>query len=301
MRTLRGKELIYRLLAMSLLLYCFTLVEASPGFRVSLVNDANEFWYGGSIADAHLMPMQAGYSSGQLGYNAYNQVQPLFISNMGRYIWCEDPLKIKVTEDSLVVSSAFSEIISGKAGESLKDAYLYCSNKFFPPAGAYPDELLFTAPQYNTWIELMYDQNQDDILSYAQKIIDNDFPPGVLMIDDNWQEDYGNWEFKSKAFQDPRQMIQELKARGFKVMLWVCPFVSADSKIYRELRDKKWLIRNAEKPNEPAIIRWWNGYSAHIDLTHPDAVQWFKDQLDYLMDTYGVDGFKLDAGDFRHS
>jgi len=28
-------------------------------------------------------------------------------------------------------------------------------------------------PQYNTWIELMYNQNQKDILEYAGKIIEN--------------------------------------------------------------------------------------------------------------------------------
>jgi len=32
----------------------------------------------------------------------------------------------------------------------------------------------------------MYDQNEADILKYAQDIINNGYPPGVLMIDDNW-------------------------------------------------------------------------------------------------------------------
>ncbi|MEZ4763043.1 MAG: hypothetical protein R3C26_07555 [Calditrichia bacterium] len=68
------------------------------------------------------------------------------------------------------------------------------SKQYFPPAGKLPDELLFSA-RIQHLDRLMYDQNEADILTYAQAIIDNGFPPGVLMIDDNWQEDYGTWEF----------------------------------------------------------------------------------------------------------
>src|SRR5690606_11952601 len=100
------------------------------------------------------------------------------------------------------------------------------SQQFFPPTGTLPDEALFIQPQYNTWIELLYDQNQEDILKYAKAIIDNGFPPGVIMIDDNWQQAYGVWEFRKERFDDPKAMIDELHSMGFKVMMWVCPFVS---------------------------------------------------------------------------
>lgn len=53
-----------------------------------------------------------------------------------------------------------------------------------------PPEDFFRIPQYNTWIELMYDQNQRDVLAYAQGILDSGLPAGILMIDDGWAEDY---------------------------------------------------------------------------------------------------------------
>ena len=40
-------------------------------------------------------------------------------------------------------------------------------------------------------------------------------------------------------------MMKELKDLGFKVMLWVCPFVSADSDVYRELEKKRMHKFNA--------------------------------------------------------
>jgi len=171
------------------------------------------------------------------------------------------------------------------------------SRQYFPPSGQTPDPLLFTHPQYNTWIELQYDQNEEDILKYAQSILDNGFPPGVLMIDDNWQIDYGVWDFSAERFENPKLMTDKLHDMGFKVMLWACPFVSPDSEVYRELESRQLLVFEDAKKTLPAIVRWWNGASAIIDLTNPEGEQWYIDQLLNLQKKYGVDGFKLDAGD----
>ena len=194
----------------------------------------------------------------------------------------------------------------GKAGENLREAYQFVSRKYFPPNGKIPEELLFTHPQYNTWIELMYDQNETDILKYAQDIIDNGYPPGVLMIDDNWQEDYGAWEFSPRRFANPKGMIKKLHELGFQVMLWVCPFISPDSEVFRHLAKEGMLLLDAGRTetvswtntqNKAAIIRWWNGASACLDLSNPKAQKWFKQRLNYLVGEFGVDGFKFDAGD----
>ncbi len=85
----------------------------------------------------------------------------------------------------------------------------------------------------------MYDQNQAGILKYAKGIEDHGFPAGVLMVDDNWQEDYGKWDFNKARFSDPKTMIATLHAEGFKVMLWVCPFISPDCDVYRDLGKAK--------------------------------------------------------------
>ena len=252
-------------------------------------------WWSGIINQGDLMPLANGYYA-DLKSNYGNQVQPLLISDKGETIWSDKPFIIKVINDTLRVSSQTESLIYGKSGNSLKDAFLYASRTFFPPSGKMPDDLLFTAPQYNTWIELIYNQNQKDILKYAQGIIDNGFPPGVLMIDDNWQEDYGKLDFHPGRFPAPRAMMDSLHDMGFKVMLWVCPFISPDCDVYRQLRDKDMLLK--DKDGRAAIVRWWNGASGELDLSNPETVRWFKEQLNNLQDKYGVDGFKLDAGDF---
>lgn len=275
---------------------------------IELEIENDEYWWGGLSSIGHQTPydVNSNFSVNLLGNNKGNQAQPLLLSSKGRYVWCESPIQYGISQGKLSVSTQNGKIIHGTAGGNLQTAYKYVAENYFPSNGKIPDELLFTHPQYNTWIELMYDQNEEDILNYAQSIIDKGYPPGVLMIDDNWQEDYGNWEFSAKRFNDPKGMIEKLHAMGFKVMMWVCPFVSADSEVFRELAAKGLLLLDTDRTqdilwantkNKAAIIRWWNGASACLDLSNPKAKEWFKGELDYLINEYGVDGFKFDAGD----
>jgi alpha-glucosidase len=257
--------------------------------------DANTFWWMGIIEDGHKMPLTKNYHS-DFRLNSFgNQVQPLLLSNNGEVIWSDDSFVIDFSNNNLILHG--NKFQFDKAGSTLKDAYHFASKNYFPPSGKLPDPLLFTKPQYNTWIELQYNQNQKDVMTYARNILANGLPAGVLMIDDNWQEDYGNWNFHPGRFSNPKQMIDSLHQLGFKVMLWVCPFVSPDSYLYRELKGKKYFVTDAS--GNPALIKWWNGVSAELDFTNPDATIWFKSQLTNLTNNYGVDGFKLDAGDFE--
>jgi alpha-glucosidase (family GH31 glycosyl hydrolase) len=257
----------------------------------------NEKWWGGAVLDGRNSPLSTGFVYDQDGHCKDNQAAPLFLSNMGRYIWSDKPLHIEITGDRIKVSASGGEVITGTAGKTLKDAYQYASKTFFPPSGKTPDPLLFTSPQYNTWIELQYDQNEKDILKYADDIVKNGFPVGVIMIDDNWQDRYGTWKFDCEKFSDPAGMIKKLHALGFKVMLWIVPFISSDSPVYRELEAKGLLLYGDSAKTTAASIVWWNGRSAMIDLSNPDGEKWFKGQLNQLVEEYGVDGFKFDAGD----
>ena len=267
-----------------------------------------EYWWAGLSTEGHNTPydINSNVSYDLWANNEGNQAQPILLSNKGRYVWSNNPIKYVFNKGHIQITTREGEIVFGTAGHNLRDAYQHAVTNFFPPNGKIPEEKLFTHPQYNTWIELIYDQNEADILKYAQGIIDNGYPPGVLMIDDNWQENYGVWEFSPRRFKNPKAMIKKLHDMGFQVMLWVCPFISPDSEVFRYLAKEGMLLLDPQETQEvlwantqdkAAIIRWWNGASACLDLSNPKAKNWFKEQLDHLVDAYGVDGFKFDAGD----
>ncbi|MGB4414531.1 MAG: glycoside hydrolase family 31 protein [Paludibacter sp.] len=291
------KKLILNLLLITL--FCSTMLGQTTIYKdiLTLKVDSNTFWWTGIIDHGSQMPLTKSYTVDFNQNNYTNQVQPLLLSNQGEVIWSEQPFAINFTPGKLRLSQKSAVFQYTKAGQNLKDAYHFASKTYFPPSGKMPSTLLFTNPQYNTWIELGYNQNQNDVLKYARGIIANNMPTGVLMIDAGWQEDNGNWIFHAGRFPNPKQMIDSLHTLGFKVMLWMCPFVSPDSKIFRDLMDKKYLL--TDNNGYPSMVGWWDGTSAELDLTNPNAVKWFKTQLDYLTNEYKVDGFKFDAGDYN--
>lgn len=273
------------------------MLRAQAIFETEIPFQENECWWGGAVGYGTRMPYTVPLGEFDLALeNANNQVVPFLVSNRGRFIWCDTPFKFEIRERSLVVRSFYGIVEPIIAGRTLREAYMAASAKHFAPSGQLPDSLFFTCPQYNTWIELGYDQNQEGVLEYARGIAEAGLPPGVLMIDDNWQAGYGSMEFRPDAFPDPRAMVDTLHGMGFRVMLWVCPFVSPDSPRYRELAGKGLLLKR-KNSDSPAIVRWWNGQSACLDMTNPAARDYFVAELRRLQSQYGIDGFKFDAGD----
>ncbi|MDR2894885.1 MAG: glycoside hydrolase family 31 protein [Alistipes sp.] len=288
-----------RIITLCLVLVASAQLWAQSSSTLTIPRTEGEYWWGGAVGYGWRMPYLTPVAPFDLSRdNSNNQVCPLLVSSTGRWLWSDVPFTFEVKEDgSIVVTSQYEELsIRQAADASLRGAYLEAATGNFPSDGTLPNELFFTMPQYNTWMELAYDQNQEDILQYARDVVANGFPTGVLMIDDNWQQNYGNFDFRPDKFPDPKGMVDELHAMGFKVMLWVCPFVSPDSSEYRDLSRKGYLIRK-QGSREPAVLSWWNGQSACYDLTNPEAFDHYVNILKGMQAEYGIDGFKLDAGD----
>ena len=246
--------------------------------------------------------------------NYHNQCASLLVSDQGRVVWA-DAQALFTLKDGTIAVEAASDVVVEKAGASLPEAYRHAMRTWFPASGKMPDPLFFSAPQINTWIELTYHQNEKDILAYAQSMLDNGVPAGVLMIDDTWQAGYGDWRFEPTRFRDPKGMMDRLHAMGYKVMLWMCPYVGMDLPAFRRIAwgtnpddVKGYPVKGgflAEKGRRPAAngrvaakpCTWWNGISAFLDFSHPNANAWFTETLDGLVRDYGVDGFKLDGAD----
>ncbi|MDY3071295.1 MAG: glycoside hydrolase family 31 protein [Eubacteriales bacterium] len=253
-----------------------------------------ERWWGGAVHHGSRMPFTAG-SVYQIDLSvecAGNQSVPFFLSSAGRYIWSETPFTIRFDHG---VITADGDAALYEAGSTLAETYRAAMKKHFPPTGDCPDLRFYRTPQYNTWAELTYNQCQSAITAYADAIVANGYTPGILMIDDTWQTGYGIWRFNRERFDDARAMIDHLHELGFTVMVWIVPYLCADSPEFREAEaDPTRLLRNPD--GTPFLLRWWNGYSAALDMTSEGDVRWLRSVLDSLIRDLGVDGFKFDGG-----
>lgn len=265
----------------------------------------DENWWGGATASgACPLHRESVYHEDLIRCttSASNQAMPMYVSDKGRYIWSDEPFDVRIEDGCFVFEGG--EIALVQAGDTLREAYLACMEKHFPCDGRVLADEFFTAPQYNTWMEFTYYPTQEKVLRYAHDILSHGFPPGILILDEGWQRQYGAWEFDPVRFPAPREMVDELHRMGFKVMVWVVPYVRADGvEFVRSIRPligtdpeaaKHIYIRTRE--GSVACARWWNGYSALLDMTNEYDARFLDDQLRRLMRETGVDGFKFDGG-----
>ncbi|WP_343327843.1 glycoside hydrolase family 31 protein [Lentibacillus saliphilus] len=266
----------------------------TKAYSKEIVLNQGELWWGGLVEDGKEMPYHNTFSRQLYGDLRYNQGAPFLVSNKGRFVWSEEPIDFTFDSGVLKIEGS-SEIICEDTQKQLKDAYVQASETYFPPSNQMPDAAFFSYPQFNTWMEMNYEPTQEKVLQFANDILNKGFPPGILMIDDGWQEDFGVWNFHSGRFPNPKAMVEELRELGFKVMVWLCPFISPDSYASRMLHKQGCLIQ--DQAGEPVIRKWWNGYSAILDCSNAAAVKWIEAEMDALMTTYDIDGFKMDGGD----
>lgn len=261
-----------------------------------------EYWWGGSSADGIKMPFgRESRIHNDFRRLAENQTMPMFISNQGRCIWSEEPFEVQFEDGEIAIEG--ENVTIETFGTNLREAYLGAMNKHFAPSGKTLPNDFFKIPQYNTWMEMTYFQTQQGVMDYAEGIIKNGFKPGILMIDEGWQKDYGNWTFDPLKFPDPKAMVDRLHEMGFKVMLWVVPYVRADGLFFinhtLELLQNEAYTENLflrDKDGDVLLCHWWNGYSAILDFTKEQDRNFMDKQLHALMDNYGIDGFKFDGG-----
>ena len=252
-----------------------------------------EAFYGGAVTEGPEQPYTAQTCRDlDLSFNhSPNQQMPLLISTAGRWLWRSEGLRLSFCEGYI---DCPDDTVLGSCPGGLREAYHGAMAQCFPFHEIRLDPSLFAAPVYNTWIELTFHQTQEGVRNYAQAIRSEDMPAGVLMIDDGWTDYYGRWQFSAAKFPRPQELLAELHDWGFKVMLWICPFVTPDTLEYRELERRGLLVLAAD--GQPHIAHWWNGWSAVLDLCKEEAVDWLRGQLAELQ-AMGVDGFKFDAGD----
>lgn len=133
-------------------IYCslvFLLIQTSMSFgqaelqkELTIPIETGVSWWVGVINNGEMMPIKDGYYADlHLAYG--NMVQPLMISDHGDIVWSENPYTLKRENDTFLIASPTGTLKVEKAGNTLREAFLYASKTYFPPSGVMPHPLLF--------------------------------------------------------------------------------------------------------------------------------------------------------------
>jgi len=111
------------------------------------------------------------------------------------------------------------------------------------PATAPPLDLV-VRPIWTTWAHYKMHTAQAQALAFADELVSRGFPRPVFEIDDRWQSAYGDLSFDPARFPDPRVLVEQLHARGFRITLGVPPFFERKSNACHEAAGHGLLLRN---------------------------------------------------------
>jgi len=169
------------------------------------------------------------------------------------------------------------------------------------PVGSRPADELFTRPIWTTWAAYKWDIDQERILNFAHSIIDHGYDAGVIEIDDKWTRNWGDLRFDQTKFPTPVAMIDEIHGLGADVTAWIPPFVNNDAEDYDDGVKAGAFVSSGPDTPYPALVGWWDilfvPFAGTIDFTSPAGRDWWGARVQALMDDYGLDGFKYDAGE----
>jgi alpha-D-xyloside xylohydrolase len=150
---------------------------------------------------------------------------------------------------------------------------------------------------FGTWISSgFFRDTQERVLERARKIRERGIPCDVLHLDTYWQTG-GHWsdlQWDTESFPDPVGMLATLKEQGFRVCLWMNPYISHLSPAFAGAAEKGYFLTRQD--GEVYVADAWHGSHPAcgiVDFTNPAAVEWFQGLLrDRLRE--GVDVFKTD-------
>jgi alpha-D-xyloside xylohydrolase len=149
---------------------------------------------------------------------------------------------------------------------------------------------------FGFWISRWGYRNRNEVMTVARRMREERVPCDVIHIDPYWMRyhegHHGDLEWDESAFPDPKGMIAELKALGFRLSLWESPYVPLDSEMRAEGEQRGFLLM-AKGGSGPAIVHGFAKPSAAVDFTNPEAVAWFKAKNRRLLEM-GVAVIKTD-------
>ena len=278
-----------------------TALEVGAGEAVSVPLAAGGHWYGHGFSHIQPWPLEAGCIVN--ARFAVNNIQcPAWMASAGFVVLADtaEQLEVRLNADGdgrlTVVCPGAAWVLRVFAGDTLPEAHRrFLAQVGWPapaPAPGAGDSLFCTWTQYPRCL------TQDRILDMARQIRAHDYPCTTLIIDDRWESCFGELSF-GPHIPDPAGLVRDLHGLGFRVWLWVTPFVNREAATFADLAARRVLVPRRDGAGA-ALLTWWGGTAGLVDLTAPQGRAWYRQQLERLQREYGVDGFKIDGGDAKY-
>lgn len=135
-----------------------------------------------------------------------------------------------------------------------------------------------------------------EVLTLAKTFRDKDMPADVIYLDIHHMDKYKVFTFDPVKFADPKGMIEQLKAMGFRVVIIMDPGVKTEETYlpYKEGLEKDLFVKYPDGAIYEGQV--WPGWCAFPDFTMEETRKWWGEQMAFYKDA-GVDGYWTDMNE----
>ncbi|HHV99927.1 MAG TPA: alpha-xylosidase [Clostridiaceae bacterium] len=224
---------------------------------------------------------------------------PFYISSYGYGLFLNTPL---ITEFDIGCRSTAS--ISINAPQSSLEYYILTGDSLKEILSRY---IQLTGPaalppdwSFGLWYSTGFKGNsRESTLNDAERFRKEGIPCDVMHFDCYWMRDdmWCDFVWDEEFYPDRIEMLNILKEQGFKVCLWINPYVTIKTDMFREGKDKGYFVK--QKDGSVYTADLWHGllsYCAIVDFTNSEAVKWYQKKVGDVLKE-GVDVLKTDFGE----
>ncbi len=143
---------------------------------------------------------------------------------------------------------------------------------------------------FGMWMGRETYYSEEEVRDVAKKMREERIPCDIIHVDVGAYEvpHRCDYEFAPSRFTDPSKMLSDLKEQGFRLSLWQLPYLNPKNPLHEVAINGGYVVVTAtgKPPADDAII----------DLTEPEAVEWYQGKLSRLLEM-GVGLIVADFGE----
>lgn len=105
-----------------------------------------------------------------------------------------------------------------------------------------------------------------------------------------------DWKLNEKMYPGLPEKIREYKEHGIRFLAYNNGYLVNDGKLYREAKEKDYFALAADGGDY--LVDFGEFYCGVVDLTNPEAFEWYKDCIKKQILALGIDGWMADFGEY---
>ena len=131
----------------------------------------------------------------------------------------------------------------------------------------------------------------------AAEFRERQIPCDIIYQDIGWTQHLQDFEWRKDNYTNPKGMVEDLAAQGFKIIVSQDPVISQNNvKQWKEADSLGYFVKDIRTGTSYDMPWPWGGNCGVVDFTKPEVADWWGDYQQKVIDD-GVKGFWTDMGE----